>query len=122
MNILFGNSDIDTIRNENKFTMLELDTIQASPDHDQQTAYCVLSNIPLNEIAHLEQKVKMHADLMTFYRTQQWAECRDLIDLLMGSWGGEVDSFYRELQSRLDVLAKSEPSAEWDGVYRPWRK
>ena len=121
MNILFGNTEIDAIRNESKFTVLELDTIQISPGHDEQTAYCVLSDVPLNEIGELDHKVRMHHDMMHFYRTRQWLECRDLIALLRGSWNGEVDSFYDEISKRLDQLETTTDIGDWDGVYRPWR-
>lgn len=121
MNILFGNKDIDAIRQENRFTVLELDTIQASPDHPAQTAYCVLSDVPITEMAELDAKVRMHHDMMHFYRTQQWKECRDILNFLRGSWNGEVDTFYNELELRLNSIENSSITAEWDGVYRPWR-
>jgi hypothetical protein len=121
MNILFGNKEIDAIRDESRFTILELDTIQPSSGHENQTAYCVLSDIPLAEIGELQHKVRMHHDMMYFYRTRQWSECRDLIALLLGSWNGEVDSFYNEISKRLDHLETAENLDEWDGVYRPWR-
>ena len=121
MNILFGNKEIDAIRSESKFTVLELDTIQPAPDQDTQTAYCLLSDIPLDELSHLEEKIKMHHDMMNFYRTRQWSECRVLLENLQGSWRGEVDSFYDEIVSRLDKLETESDLADWDGVYRPWR-
>jgi hypothetical protein len=122
MNILFGNKEVDAIRNEKKFTILELDTIQATPEVESHTAYCVLSDVPLTEIGLLAQKVRMHHDMMHFYRTAQWVECRELIVLLRGSWNGEVDSFYDEISRRLDYLESAADISDWDGVYRPWRR
>lgn len=122
MNILFGNKEIDAIRSEARFTILELDTIQPAPDLDTQTAYCLLSDIPMQEINDLERKVKMHHDMMHFYRTQQWDQCRELLCGLQGSWHGEVDSFYDEITKRLDDIEHQvTDTSDWDGVYRPWR-
>lgn len=121
MNILFGSNEIQAIREQGRFTILELDTIQVSPDHEPEPAYCVLTDVSITEIPLLESKVKMHQDLMHFYRTQQWPECRQLIELLRGSWNGEIDSFYTEIQTRLDNLETNGADQDWDGIYRPWR-
>lgn len=120
MNILFGNKEIESIREESRFTVLELDIIQPSPDHDPQPAYCVLSDVPLAEISELTQKVRMHHDMVHFYRSGQWDECRSLIAQLRGSWQGEVDSFYDEITRRLDSTGGCAAN-DWDGIYRPWR-
>lgn len=122
MNILFGSKEIDAIRQQSNLTVLELDTIQITPDHVPEPAWCILSEIPLHELADLERKVKMHQDLMHFYRTRQWQECRSIIDLLRGSWNHELDSFYDEIESRIDALAMTDVEEDWDGIYRPWRK
>lgn len=122
MNILFGCNEIEEIKQQERFTVLELDTIQISPDHEPQPAYCVLTDVSLTEIPLLERKIKMHQDLMHFYRTQQWTECRQLIALLQGSWNGEMDSFYVEISARLDDAEVNGVDQDWDGIYRPWRK
>jgi|688.fasta_scaffold04987_20 hypothetical protein len=120
MQIIFGRKALELIGIDSAYTLLELDTIQPSPDHESEPSYCVLTNVPLTEIHLLEQKNKMHNDMLTFYRSQQWDECEDLIKLLRGSWNGEIDSFYDELLQRMQQYRSQPPETNWDAVYRPW--
>ena len=120
MQIIFGNKARELIGIESAYTLLELDTIQPSPDHEPEPSFCVLTNVPLTEIHLLEQKNKMHSDMLWFYKKQQWGECIDLIKMLKGSWNGELDTFYDEIMSRINRFAVSPPDESWDGVYKPW--
>lgn len=120
MQIIFGNKARELIGIESAYTLLELDTIQPSPDHEPEPSFCVLTNVPLTEIHLLEQKNKMHSDMLWFYKKQQWGECIDLIKMLKGSWNGELDTFYDEIVSRINRFAVSPPDESWDGVYKPW--
>jgi hypothetical protein len=120
MQIIFGRKAVELIGIETAYTLLELDVIQPSPDHEPEPSYCVLTNVSLTEIHLLEQKSKMHKDMLWFYKKQQWGECIDLIKLLKGSWNGELDSFYDEIQSRISRFVVVPPGDSWDGVYKPW--
>lgn len=120
MHILFGSEQVDQVRQEGNYTFLELDSIQPTPDAQPQTAWCILADVPLPEINQLQAKVKMHHDMLQFYRTQQWSECQQLLELLIGSWNGEVDSFYQEITKRIALYQKNPPGEDWDAVYRPW--
>jgi hypothetical protein len=111
MNIIFG----DAIKEiPDSFTILELDTFRM-PNQEVRTAYCVVEIIPLSEFATLDDYKKIHADLIKFYREQQWNYCEHAIEGLMGRWNGELDTFYTNLLSRVMHLKENPPSDDWDG-------
>jgi adenylate cyclase len=120
MNILFGSPTIDSLREDGRFTILELDIIQAAEDRAPETAYCILTDIGLGEINQLADKVDMHHQLIDAYRSQQWDACLAIMQLLYGSWNGEVDSFYIELAKRIAEYKLNPPPENWDGVLRPY--
>jgi hypothetical protein len=113
MNIIFG----DAIKEiPDSFTILELDTIRL-PNNEMRTAYCVVETVPLSEFSTLNDYKKIHADLVKFYREQQWNYCEHAIEGLMGRWNGELDTFYTNLLSRVMQLKENPPSADWDGFF-----
>ena len=81
MNIIFG-QDITDI--EQRYVVLELDTFVDAQSH-RQTAYCIVENIPLFELPHVESKRKLHDSLMVNYRKKEWKFCNDALDHLIGS-------------------------------------
>jgi hypothetical protein len=120
MNILFGSSTIDSLREDGRFTILELDIIQAAHDRSPETAYCVLTNIGLGEINQLADKVSLHQQLISAYRSQQWDHCLTIMQLLYGSWNGEVDTFYVEIAKRVAEYKINPPDENWDAILRPY--
>jgi len=120
MHILFGTNAIDELLEDGRFTILELDTIQASPDVDPQPAFCVLTEIGLGEINQLATKTTMHQQLMDSYKSKSWDNCSALLEQLYGSWQGEVDSFYITIARRIAEFQENPPDDTWDGIYRPW--
>jgi hypothetical protein len=121
MEILFGNKEIDTIRANSQYTVLELDTIQVTPNHETETAYCLISDLTIEDMVDLEKKKQMHHDMMDLYKHAQWQQCRELALALRGSWQGAVDSFYDEILQRLTDLEQRPIAHDWTGVYRAWR-
>lgn len=111
MNIIFG----DAVKEiPDRFIILELDTFRG-PNNQLQTAYCMVETIPLLEFATLENYKKIHADLVKYYREQQWDYCEHAIEGLMGHWNGELDTFYTDLLSRVTHLKQNPPADDWDG-------
>ena len=49
------------------------------------------------------------------YRQKNWQECQGLLETLIGLWNGEIDTFYRELESRIQEYITSPPPDTWDG-------
>ena len=112
MHIIFGNDQ----GLDEKYTVLELDTIQIGKDGPERTAYCIVENIPIEELPALETFKELHATLLKEYRNQKWNDCDRIIAQLMGKWGKELDSFYIELSSRIAGLRTQTLDDSWTGV------
>ena len=113
MYIIFGNKEIETI--QEKYTVLELDTIQIG-DTEPHTAYCVLQSVPFDDLPNLEHLKTLHQNLITNYSQQEWKLCCLAIEELTGRWGGELDSFYTELNSRINNFQTQDPGPDWTPV------
>lgn len=113
MQIIFGDS-VNLVRE--RFTVLELDTFQVANTDQIVTAWCVVEKIPLEEIGMTENLVKIHQDMMDQYRQKQWNFCLQALGHLKGRWGGEVDSFYQDLEKRIEYLQQNTPDDNWTPV------
>ena len=111
MNIIFADS-VDRV--SSNFTCLELDTFRL-PNGDTMPTWCVVENIGLSEFPLLDAHKKIHADLIQYYRQQQWNYCEQAIQGLMGKWGGELDTFYTDLLQRV-MNFKENPPDNWDYI------
>jgi hypothetical protein len=112
MHIIFGkDNEIDS-----KYTLLELDTFYFNSIDQVQTAYCVIDNVPINDLPKLQSMKKLHADLMENYKKQDWNYCLQAIEHLMGSWGHELDTFYNELLNRIEKYSKKDPESAWSSI------
>lgn len=113
MNIIFGNNEVQQL--QNKYIVLELDTVTIKSSKPI-TAYCVIENLPLDEMPKVDNFKKIHSELMINYRNRNWEFCTQAIDQLMGFWGKQIDSFYVTLRVRIEEYKKTEPDAAWTGV------
>ena len=112
MNIIFGNEhNLDS-----KHIVLELDTIRIGPTGPERTAYCVIENMPVEEMPVVDSLKKSHHNLMVEYRSQNWTECERIIAQLTGMWGGELDTFYEELSKRISLLKTQNLDESWTGI------
>jgi hypothetical protein len=114
MNIIIDPDQVEQFRE--KYTVLELDTIRISSSNQLVTAYCIVENIPVLELPLVESHRKLHHNLLENYRKKDWNFCQQAIDQLKGRWGGEVDSFYEDLRSRLVKYEAQDPGDAWDGI------
>lgn len=112
MNIVFGNT-VETL--QSRFMCLELDTFKDPQTKELHTAWCVVNNIPLDEMAIADHLRQAHQDLMRDYRGREWQRCRDAIHGLRGRWNGEVDSFYDILLARINDISDQPLEPDWDG-------
>ena len=110
MNIIFG--DVATEIAEH-YTVLELDTVEIAPDRRIKT-FCVIGQIPLSEFTELESYKKIHSNMIQEYRKQNWNFCLRAIDVLLGKFNGELDSFYQELLSRVNDYQTNPPGNNWN--------
>lgn len=101
---------------DSKYTVLELDTIRYDPDKEPLPAYCVLDNVSFMEMATLESLKNLHANLIANYKKKDWNFCEQAIEHLSGKWNGELDSFYANLNDRIQTFKQVDPGEDWDGV------
>lgn len=114
MNIIIDPSQVDQFKS--KYTVLELDTIRILPENKLITAYGVIENIPLTELPLVESKRNLHENLILNYRKKDWNYCTQAIEHLIGSWSGELDTFYDDLRNRIDKYIEQDPGETWDGI------
>lgn len=112
MNIIFKENSAEI---REKYTVLDLDTFSL-PDGSTHTACCLIENIPITELEETENLKNLHANLIKNYAKKNWNYCEQAIEQLMGKWGGEVDSFYQDLQTRIDLLKTMTLSENWSPV------
>jgi hypothetical protein len=112
MHIIFKNHAAEL---EEKYTVLDLDTFKF-PDGTVHTACCVIENMPIQELAQAKQVKDLHANLISEYGKRNWNYCEQAIDQLLGKWGGEVDSFYEDLQKRITYFQEIDLDESWTPV------
>ena len=113
MNIIFGTSEAEQL--SEKYIVLELDTVTIKSS-TPITVYCIIENIPLEELPKADKFKKLHSDLMEQYRKRNWDFCIQAIEHLMGFWGKQVDTFYEVLSNRLINYKENEPEESWTGI------
>ena len=114
MNIIFGKENADRV--EDKYTVLELDTVQVGEHGPAITAYCVVENMKFDEIPMIESMQALHQDLVTKYQSRNWTTCLQIIKRLRGFWNGELDSYYDTLELRIQQLLEQLPDDSWTPV------
>ena len=99
MHIMFERALTDEIRE--KYLILPLDTFYFKSIDTTETAYCVVENTPVTDMMYVDRWQNLHAKLIENYQRQNWKFCEDAIEHLRGRWGGDLDSFYDDLLSRV---------------------
>ena len=112
MNIIFKENSDEIAK---KYVVLDLDTFSI-PDGSTHTVCCVVENIPITELSETENLKALHSALIENYAKKNWIDCEQAIGQLMGKWGGEVDSFYTDLQSRIGLLKTMTLPDTWTPV------
>jgi len=69
LNIIFGTREAQQL--SDKYIVLELDTVTIR-DSAPVPVYCLIENMPLDEISKAEKFKKLHAELMENYRKRNW--------------------------------------------------
>jgi hypothetical protein len=113
MNIIFGTEMAQQA--QERYTVLELDTLSLVPTDEVVTAYCLVETIPIEEMPAIESLKELHSNLMTEYKKRNWRYCEDAIAHLTGKWHGELNSFYTELYQRIQSLKQEDLPEDWTG-------
>lgn len=85
-----------------KYTVLELETIQHPNLPEPLTAWCVVpAEKVLGEIELLPLNCKQHDDLIDELHNHHTENVLKLCAELKGKFGGELDTFYETLEKRI---------------------
>ena len=98
-----------------RYTILELDTFRLA-DGTQHTACCVIENTPIHELSVLPSLRQLHENLIKNLALKNWDFCEQAIEQLMGKWGGELDTFYEDIRSRVNRLKTLPLDDSWTPV------
>ena len=101
-----------------KHVVLELDTVLLPEQNAPTIAYCVLENIPFQELSIIDKLKDWHHELIQAYKARDWDQCLSGVARLKGQWGGQLDTFYDVIYERVKVYKEQEPETSWDGVVR----
>lgn len=114
MNIILGKENAAVVWQ--KYTVLELDTLQIEDQQEPITAYCLIEETDINNIVLLDTLKEQHNRMMDHYKTRQWHQCLADIESLRGCWSGQMDTFYDEMQSRVTGFLQQDPGQDWQPV------
>ena len=114
MNIILGEENVKEI--DQKYTVLELDTLLFSGSATPVTAYCLVEKVGLEEFVTLDRFRELHNNMMKNYRLKNWKYCEDALEHLMGKWRGELNSFYDDVAIRIKEYKQADPGKDWAGV------
>ena len=117
MNIFFAT--LDQVKElEEKYTILELDTITVGGLSTPQTAWCLTEkeNFVLQDMGNITVYKNLHNNLIKNYKKKNWKFCEDALEHLVGKWQGELDSFYVDLSRRIKTFKENDPGPDWTGV------
>lgn len=106
MQLIFGKENAEQLKD--RYTILELETVEK--DGISLDVYCLIpgEKIGISDLPQLDQWVKLHNDFLNGYKTDQYDYCLQCIEHLRGKFGGEVDTFYDEIESRINKQQETE--------------
>ena len=117
MYIIVGDDNIKSI--DEKYLVLELDTFNTNGK--LVPTFCVvdIDNINNTEISKNNIHKELHSNLIKNYKLANWNFCTKAIKHLIGTFNGELDSFYSTLVTRIDELKTKGTTSDWDGSITP---
>ena len=84
-----------------RYTVLELETFPVEGGTVIET-FCVVSGEKMNlaQLPELENDVHLHEEFVAALKDKNYRLCMDLMPHLRGKFGGELDTFYDEIEKR----------------------
>ena len=98
MDIIFSRQVAEELAE--KYTVLELEP--HSVGEDILETFCVVPSdkIPIAEVVMLDHWKKLHGEFVQANKDKNGKLCKDLLEHLIGKWGGELDEYYQIVCSR----------------------
>lgn len=116
MHIILGEQNAQAV--SDKYVVLELDKFQTADQDAPISAFCVIENVPIDELAQVDRYRDLHQQMIKNYRAANWKFCEDALEHLRGRWNGEVDSFYDVMTLRIQQQQQSADPDQWDPAIR----
>lgn len=100
MQIIWDQAAAEQLKNSH--TVLELETFDVKGI--RVPTYCVVpaEKIGLAGFATLDRCKELHSAFVKAYYDKDYKLCRDIVEHLMGKFGGELDTFYDEIMGRIN--------------------
>jgi hypothetical protein len=99
MQIVWDKEAIKELRK--KHTVLELETFPVNGE--MFSAWCVVPAEKIStELANINAYVELHEGFIKAFKEKDAKLCNDIAEHLMGKFGGELDTFYEEILSRIN--------------------
>ena len=98
MQVIFSRAAAEQLTDS--YTILELETFEV--EGQMLEAFCVVTADKMN-LAHmptLDNDKQLHARLIEHLKKKDYKICLEIITHLRGKFGGELDSFYDEIEKR----------------------
>jgi hypothetical protein len=116
MYIILGDDKLSIV--DQRYMVVPLDIIQVAVDQDPINSYCVIEQVPLEEMPAAERWKSLHVNLIKNYQLKNWEFCEQAIEYLVGKWHGELDSFYTDLLSRVNQNKQLPLDSNWSPVIK----
>jgi len=99
MYIFFGDNVADKLKDN--YLVLELEEIIS--ENKKARAYCVVpaDKISIAELPNIPKYKVLHSELVKRFEQNDYEFCKIALSNLMGKFGGELDSFYQELERKI---------------------
>ena len=100
MQIIFGKDNADILRE--KYLVFDLDSFDVNGQI--LDTYCVLAHtaIPIDDLENVDRLIKVHNAMVHEIKKDNYSFAEQAIEHLMGHFGGELDTFYTELLTRVE--------------------
>jgi len=116
MHIILGEQNIQEV--SDKYVVLPLDTFRTADQGEMIQAFCLIENVPIQELPQVDQYRDLHTQLIKNYGLGNWKFCEDALEHLVGRWNGEVDSFYEVISKRIQQQQQAADPGQWDPAIR----
>ena len=115
MNIIIGTDAANEARE--KYTVLPLQDIKfaSHPDMPPVTAYCLIEDVPLDEIPKLQEQIDLHTKFYENLQKPDFNYCEQALEHLKGKWRGEVDTYYEVMEKSINEN-KDVEDLKWDPI------
>lgn len=99
MQIVWDKNAIEDLKK--KHTVLELETFPVNGE--MFSCWCVVpaEKISIDGLMKLGTYVELHEGFIKAYKEKNYTLVEDIAEHLMGQFGGELDTFYEEILSRI---------------------